>query len=525
MDATGALLAGVNLLDVHAEPLLRRAHPRRGVAAAQGELDRARRLGRLRAVGRRLRGSGGRRGRVGGALHARPPDDRRGQPRPSRLRQPLRPLDVPGQQPGPEARRHHGVDAGAAGRRDREGRGRPPDRSPEGRGRGPRAQGDSPDRLRAAAGAGARGAARGARGRRDDDPGPVVRGAGDGLPGAPAEGRADGAHQHPPAALPGRGRRDARLLARLRRRLAAPGRLQGLGRRDHGQQRRPLLRAVPPRPEKPRQPAPRHVPRGPGRRGDDDDREGPLHALPAREPREADQGRGALGRAAARARHRRPRQPHPARRLREGPDRGGPARHGPPLAGDPRPARPSRRLRALRPAEAGRRGQPVPHLGRHALDGGAHRQRAGARRLRVPQAEGRRRRPRLRQRQPRHQRRPLLLEPGVRALRRRHPPDPEGRAQGRLVPRPAPDHRGGDRGLHQGSGLGVLRGGPEGNARARQAGRRRRLRHRPRGGGADEARRPAQGEGPLHHRRAARSCTSDSALLVPGGLPCPSNRL
>ena len=40
---------------------------------------------------------------------------------------------VPGQQPGPEAGRHHGGDPGAAGRRDREGRGRPPDRSPEGR--------------------------------------------------------------------------------------------------------------------------------------------------------------------------------------------------------------------------------------------------------------------------------------------------------------------------------------------------------------------------------------------------------
>ena len=394
MDATGALLVGVNLLDVHSEqPFVERI---RGAAARLPKGSWILR-GDWGAYEQWGAGSAGAAPGAGTAAGPFTPDRRMidavSPDHPVFVNRFDRSMFLANSL----ALKLAGITEstpGAAGRRDREGRGRPADRSPEGRGRRPRAQGDPPDRLRAAAGAGARGAARGARGRRHHDPGPLLGRAGDGLPGAPAEGRADRAHQHPPAALPGRGRRGARLLARLRRRLAAAGRLQGLGRRDHGQQRRPLLRAVPPRPEKPRQPAPRHVPRGPGRRGHDHDREGPLHALPARQPREADQGRGALGRAAPRARHRRPRQPHPARRLREGPDRGGAARHGPPLAGDPRPARPSRRLRALRPAEAGGRGEPVPHLGRHALDGGAHRQRARARRLRVPQAEGRRRRAR-----------------------------------------------------------------------------------------------------------------------------------
>ncbi|PYQ04606.1 MAG: hypothetical protein DMF82_10250 [Acidobacteria bacterium] len=43
------------------------------------------------------------------------------------------------------------------------------------------------------------------------------------------------------------------------------------------------------------------------------------------------------------------------------------------------------------------------------MDGGAHRKGAGRRRLRVPEAEERRRRPHLRQRQPRHERRPLAV--------------------------------------------------------------------------------------------------------------------
>src|SRR6266571_208355 len=154
--------------------------------------------------------------------------------------------------------------------------------------------------------------------------------------------------QRPPAALPGRRRRGPRPLARLRRRLAAARRLQVLGRRHHGQQQRAVFRAVPARPAQPRHPAPRDVPRGPGRRGDDDDRPRPLHALPARQPREAHQDRGALGHASPRPRHRRPRQPHPARRLRARAYRGRAARHRPPVARDPRAARPSRRLRALR---------------------------------------------------------------------------------------------------------------------------------------------------------------------------------
>ena len=128
MDATGALLVGVNLLDVHSEqPLVERV---RGAAARlpKGSWIVRGDWGAYEQWGAGSAGAARRRERVGRALHARPPDDRRRQPRPSRLRQPLRPLDVPGQQPGPEARRHHGVDAGAAGRRDREGRGRPADR-------------------------------------------------------------------------------------------------------------------------------------------------------------------------------------------------------------------------------------------------------------------------------------------------------------------------------------------------------------------------------------------------------------
>ena len=44
-----------------------------------------------------------------------------------------------------------------------------------------------------------------------------------------------------------------------------------------------------------------------------------------------------------------------------------------------------------------------------------------------------------------------------------------GRAEGRLVPGSAADHRGSDRGLHEGTRVGVVRRGCEGNARARQA--------------------------------------------------------
>jgi predicted amidohydrolase YtcJ len=222
MDATGALLAGVNLLDVHTEALL--VERIRGTASRlpKGSWIVRGDWGAYEQWGAGSAGAAGA-GRLRGALHARPPDDRRRQPRPSRLREPLRPLDVPGQQPRPEAGRHHGGDPAPPGGeivKDTGGR-------PTGVLKGAAADlvrkvippvgvEERLTQVRAVP-------ARGARGRRDHDAGPVLRGTGPGLPGAPAEGRADRAHQHPAAALPGRGPRDARLLARLRRRLAAPG--------------------------------------------------------------------------------------------------------------------------------------------------------------------------------------------------------------------------------------------------------------------------------------------------------------
>ena len=166
------------------------------------------------------------------------------------------------------------------------------------------------------------------------------------------------------------------------------------------------------------------------------------------------------------------------------------------------PRCPSRRLRALRQAEAGGRGQPVPRLRRHALDGGAHRQGAERGRLRVPQAEGRGRGAGLRQRQPRHQRRPLLPEPGVRALCGGHAPDAQGRAEGGLVPRPAPHASRRPSTPTRGRRPGRRsRRTCKGTLAPGQAGRHGGVRHEPRGRGADRPAGPPAREGPLHDRR------------------------
>ena len=78
----------------------------------------------------------------------------------------------------------------------------------------------------------------------------------------------------------GRARRRARPVARVRRRVAEAGRLQGLGGWHHGQQRGAVLRALQPRPAQPRHPPPRDVPRGTRRGRDVDEARRPLHRLP-----------------------------------------------------------------------------------------------------------------------------------------------------------------------------------------------------------------------------------------------------
>ena len=203
IDATGALLTGVNLLDVHEPPFVER------IRDATTRLPRG--AGSCAANGAPTSsGAPAPRERLPApAVRGRPftPDRRMidavNTEHPG-LREPIRQLDVPRQQPGLEGRRHHGGDPAPPGGeivKDARGRltgilkGRPPTWYAR----------SSPDRLRAAPGAGARGPRRGPRGRRHDDPGPVLGRAGDGLPGAAAEGRAHGAHQHSPEALPGRG--------------------------------------------------------------------------------------------------------------------------------------------------------------------------------------------------------------------------------------------------------------------------------------------------------------------------------
>ena len=56
VESTGALLTGANLLDVHEAKTFRERIARGSVAAAGGQLDHARRLGRVRAVGTGQRG-------------------------------------------------------------------------------------------------------------------------------------------------------------------------------------------------------------------------------------------------------------------------------------------------------------------------------------------------------------------------------------------------------------------------------------------------------------------------------------
>ena len=142
-----------------------------------------------------------------------------------------------------------------------------------------------------------------------------------------------------PAALGGRAHGRPRDLARPGRRLAALHRLQGLGGRDHGQQRLAVLRPLRPRQGEQGLPAPHHVPRGRRGRGPAHDRGPALHRLRPGQPGEAARAGGRDRPASARARHRRQGQPHPARRLREGADRARPREQGPPLAGHPRPGR------------------------------------------------------------------------------------------------------------------------------------------------------------------------------------------
>ena len=153
---------------------VRRANQGGGGAAPQRELDHARRLGRLRAVGRGLGGTarerhGRRRDR---AFPARSLVRGPGHPRPSGLRQPLRPQRLLRQHPGPRRRRDHGCDAGAARGRDRQGRERPAHGSPPRCGGRPRPSGDPAHLVRAAPDPGAGGAPRGSRERRDHDAGP-----------------------------------------------------------------------------------------------------------------------------------------------------------------------------------------------------------------------------------------------------------------------------------------------------------------------------------------------------------------
>jgi predicted amidohydrolase YtcJ len=171
-------------------------------------------------------------------------------------------------------------------------------------------------------------------------------------------------------------------------------------------------------PAQPRQPAPHHVPRRTGRRGHDHDREGPLHALPAREPGAADQDRGREGvpphvHAIGDLGNRILLDVYERVLTEEG------------LLGT------DHRWRVIHaqhvhPDDFARFGKLklVAEVNPYHISDDMRwmEERIGNDRardaLRLPQAQGRRRRPHLRQRQPRHQRRPLLLEPGVRPLRR-----------------------------------------------------------------------------------------------------------
>ena len=82
---------------------------------------------------------------------------------------------------------------------------------------------------------------------------------------------------------------------------------------------------------------------------------------------------------------------------------------------------------------------------------------------------------------PGHQRGALLPQSGLRSLRGGVATDAERRTAGRLVPRSAADHRGSDRGVHESAGLGVVRGGSQRHPLAGPLRRPRGLRHQPGG--------------------------------------------
>ena len=174
-------------------------------------------------------------------LHAESGTDRCGDARAPGLRQPLRSKHVPREQRRAEARGHHGCDAESCEWRNRQGRERKGDRRSQGRSRRYRPPCYPADSVRAAADAGQRRAQGGARGRRDHDPGPDVGRAIARVSGVTAARRADIAHHAAPDARQRHAHRCPRHHPRLRRRLAEVHRLQGVGRRHHGQQRGDVL--------------------------------------------------------------------------------------------------------------------------------------------------------------------------------------------------------------------------------------------------------------------------------------------
>ncbi len=144
--------------------------------------------------------------------------------------------------------------------------------------------------------------------------------------------------------------------------------------------------------------------------------------------------------------------------------------------------------------------EPVPRVGRHALDGGTHRRRTIAGPT-LPDAQEHRRGARLRQRQSRDQCRPLLPESRLRVVRCGLAANARRRAEGRMVPERAPDDRGSHRGRHEECRLGVVRRSEQRDPHAGQAGGHRRVRHEPRGRRLEGSGPTPQGPGPLHHRR------------------------
>ena len=275
-----------------------------------------------------------------------------------------------------------------------------------------------------------------------------------------------------------------------------------------------------PRPAQPRQPAPRHVPRGPGRRGDDDDSEGPLHALPAR----------ATSRSCIKVAARSGVPPHVhaigdlgnrilldvyesvlSEEQLLGTDhrwRVIHAQHVHPddfarfgrlkLVAEVNPYHISDDMRWMEERIGNERARDA-YAFRKLKDGGAvlifgsDSPGTNAARYFLSPVYG-------------------LYAAVTRQTLKGEPQDGWFPDQ-RLTIEEAIEA------YTQGAGLGVLRGGPQGNARARQAGRRRRLRPQPRGGGAAEPGRPAQGEGPLHDRRRTGRLRGGRAAREPGFTP------